>query len=172
MKFSDIEKYPFIGYSVHVSWEDIESAIERYKKNYDLQLCPDFQRGHVWTEAQQIAYVEYMLKEPQSGGNVILFNHPNWMHSYEGEFDLVDGLQRLTAAMKFLNNELRAYGHYYREYEGRLSDSVKFVFQISNLKTRKDVLKWYLQLNTGGTQHSVEEIERVKKLYEEASNEK
>ena len=27
-----------------------------------LQFNPDFQRGHVWTEGQQIAFMEFLLK--------------------------------------------------------------------------------------------------------------
>lgn len=80
---------------------------------------------------------------------------------------LVDGLQRTTAAIDFLDNKLKAYGHYYKEFEGRLSDYVSFNFQIAKMKTRKEVLKWYFQLNAGGTPHSSEEIERVKKMYED-----
>ena len=37
---------------------------------------------------------------------------------------------------------------------------------INSLKSKKDVLKWYLHINDGGTPHTKEEIERVKKLYE------
>ena len=31
-----------------------------------LQLNPDFQRGHVWTNEQQIAFLEYFLKGGKS----------------------------------------------------------------------------------------------------------
>jgi len=37
---------------------------------------------------------------------------------------------------------------------------------INDLPTRKDVLQWYLQMNTGGTVHTEEEINRVKMLLE------
>jgi uncharacterized protein with ParB-like and HNH nuclease domain len=163
MNFKDIEKYPYIGYQVNVNWEDLLDHIARYLKNYKLQMCPDFQRGHVWTFQQQTSYIEYMLKCPASGANIILFNHPHWMTSFEGDFVLVDGLQRLTAALGFMNNEIPAYGTLYKDFEGRLGN-VEFIFQISNLKSRTDILKWYVKLNNGGTPHSTEEIERVEAL--------
>ena len=35
---------------------------------------------------------------------------------------------------------------------------------INNLQTRKEVLQWYIELNSGGTVHTDAEIDRVKKL--------
>ena len=40
-----------------------------------LQLNPEFQRGHVWTEEQQIAWVEYYLRGGKSGNTIYLNNH-------------------------------------------------------------------------------------------------
>ena len=36
----------------------------------------------------------------------------------------------------------------------------------NNLKTRKEVLQWYIEMNNGGTPHTKEEINRVKILLE------
>ena len=41
------------------------------------------------------------------------------------------------------------------------------LLNVNDLKTKKEVLQWYVQMNAGGTPHSAEEIERVKKLMEE-----
>jgi hypothetical protein len=163
MKFSDIPHFPNIHYSVSVDWKYLDSVIDRYVKEHKLNVNPDFQRGHIWTEEQQIAYIEFMLKVPTSGQH-IYFNHPGWMSTFQGEFVLVDGLQRLTAALKFMHNELRAYGHYYKEFEGHMDSCVQFIFNIGKLQTRKDVLKWYVDFNAGGTPHSAEEIKRVQDL--------
>lgn len=38
---------------------------------------------------------------------------------------------------------------------------------VNNLKTEKEVLQWYIDMNVGGTPHTLEEIERVKKMIEE-----
>jgi hypothetical protein len=39
-----------------------------------------------------------------------------------------------------------------------------FDFIVNDLRTRKEVLQWYLDLNTGGTIHTSDEIEKVKRL--------
>lgn len=35
---------------------------------------------------------------------------------------------------------------------------------VNDLKTEREVLQWYIDMNAGGTPHTAEEIERVKKL--------
>lgn len=40
-------------------------------------------------------------------------------------------------------------------------------FNINDLMNRKDVLKWYIEMNSGGTVHSKDEIDRVTKLMNE-----
>ena len=41
--------------------------IENEIKEYNLNMNPNFQRGHVWTEIQQSKYVEFNLKGGKSG---------------------------------------------------------------------------------------------------------
>ena len=137
--------------------------IIRYIDNYNLQLNPDFQRGNVWTEQQQISYVEYILKGGTSA-RVIYFNQAGWMTNFEGDFVCVDGLQRITALLRFINNDLKVFGTYYKDFEDKLYDRVDILININNLKTRKEVLQWYIEFNTGGTIHTEDEINKVKEL--------
>jgi hypothetical protein len=162
MKFSDIERFPNIYYHVDIPIEYIPSTIERYKNEYNLNMNPDFQRDYVWIKEQKVKYVEYLLKEPTSGLE-IYFNHPNWMGSFQGEMVLIDGKQRLSAVLDFLDNKIKAYGFYCKEFEGNIP-FINLSFNIGKLKTRKEILKWYLDFNTGGTYHTEEEINKVKKL--------
>ena len=37
---------------------------------------------------------------------------------------------------------------------------------INDLKSEKEVLQWYVDMNAGGTPHTNEEINRVKKMIE------
>jgi len=71
--------------------------------------------------------------------------------------------------MRFLNNEIRVFGSFYKEYTDKL-DSIRHSVRIhiNDLKTRKEVLQWYLEMNSGGIPHAKAELERVRKLLEKA----
>lgn len=131
-----------------------------------LNVDPDFQRPHVWTEEQQIAWLEFFLMGGRTGRTFYL-NHPGWRTNYKGEFLLVDGKQRYQALKKFVNNEIKVFGVYYKDYEDRpdiLRHSVKV--NVNTLSSRSKVLKWYLGFNGGGTPHTKKELDRVKELLE------
>ena len=63
-----------------------------------------------------------------------------------------------------MNNEIRVFGNYYKEFEDKLPFDVELIFNINNLKTEKEVLQWYIDMNTGGTPHTDKEIERVRQM--------
>lgn len=153
------------SYSVHVSWKYIEDALESYRDSCtNLQLDPDFQRGHVWSVEKQIAYVEFILRGGKSSRD-ILFNHPQWMTGFQGDMVLVDGKQRLEAVRQFMQGEIPAFGTKYPDFEDALPImDCAFVFHVNNLKTRAEVLQWYLDLNSGGVVHTQEELDKVKLL--------
>jgi len=165
-----IKQYTSVGgYHVTHSLGYIKDKIERWQKEQNLQLNPDFQRGHVWTETQQILFIEHIFKSKDNLSRTppIYFNHPGWMTSFEGEFVCVDGLQRITAILKFLNGELKIFGGYDINHIDNLDINDYYIpVSINNLKTRAEVLNWYLELKSGGTVHSNEEINKVKKLLE------
>jgi len=136
--------------------------------NLGLELDPDFQRGHVWTEAKQIAYVEFCLRDG-TGSRTLLFNQPNWMGSYKGVMVLIDGKQRLEAVRKFMRNELPVFGGtYLNDFSDKdvllRSDGASFKFAVATLKTRREVLELYLQINSGGVVHTEEELAKVEAL--------
>lgn len=167
MKIKNMPKYTSWGnYSVNVWLHHIKDTLDRFIKEDGLDMDVDFQRAHVWTREQQIAYVEHILKGGRSGRE-ILFNHPGWQRSYKGTMVLVDGKQRLTALLDFLDGKLPVFGCYFRDLEDKASMSNHtLIFTINNLSTRAEVLQWYLELNTGGTPHTKEEIDKVKRLLE------
>ena len=51
------------SYQVCCPLPSLVKFIEDEVSEMGLQLNPDFQRGHVWTEEQQIAWIEYHLRE-------------------------------------------------------------------------------------------------------------
>lgn len=59
MKFTDIRQFTRSGsYQIDVLIDYLLKTLDGYKKHDNLQMNPDFQRGNVWTEEQQIKYVE------------------------------------------------------------------------------------------------------------------
>lgn len=163
-------------YRANTNWNYLEKWIEENSKKMDgfpvLDLNPDFQRGHVWTQSQQIRFVEHVLSGGRSS-SLLKFNCPSWLgyakHNYD-EFVIVDGKQRLEAVRSFLRGEFKAHGYYFGEYDKSVFRlQTDFIIMVNTLQTRKEVLQWYLDLNTGGTVHTTDEIEKVRELLEKES---
>jgi len=165
MKFQHI--VPFTRtptYKVNMPWDGLERTIQRYTKEYGLNLDPEFQRAHVWTEEQQVRYVVYILRQGASGRD-IYFNHPGWMRGMKGQMLLVDGKQRLEAVRSFLRGDLELMGGYrFGDFTDSLPFSADFIFHVNDLKTYAAVLRWYIDLNQGGTVHTDAEIAKVREL--------
>ena len=173
MRFKDIQS--FIedgGYQINVPLDMLEKIVTDWidSEHYQLQVNPDFQRGHVWTEQQQCEFVEFFLRGGKTG-RIIYFNKPDWQREVQpgayNDFVVVDGLQRLTALRKFMQGKLKVFGLFLYQFEGTIRQSSacdNLCFNINSLKTKREVLEWYLQMNTGGVVHSAAEIEKVKNL--------
>ena len=89
MKLKDIKKFisDEYGYEINIGFSYIEKALEDYVENYKLDLNPDFQRGHVWTEEQQTAYMEFLLKGGKTS-RVIYFNCPYYFDYTPEKYDM------------------------------------------------------------------------------------
>lgn len=179
MKWKDIPKFISTDSCYHVNQglRSFINVINEFETDgyHNLQLNPDFQRGHVWTEQQQREYIEYVLRGGKSGLS-FYFNKPSWKTQLEvsgyDDFVCVDGLQRITAITKFINNELMVFDQYYKDFDRKLG-LMEFPIDmyINDLKTKADVLTWYIQMNAGGTPHSKEEIEKVQRILKECETE-
>lgn len=173
-RFRDIPKFtPPGSYAVDYPLDSLVHWVTREEQESGLQLCPDFQRGHVWTERQQTAFVEFLLRGGKTGRD-LYFNCPDWNRPVEEgaykDFVCVDGLQRITAIQRFVRNEIPAFGSYYSEYTDGLRDSTDTMrIHINDLKSRREVLQWYIDLNASGAPHSDAEIDRIRRLLDEES---
>jgi len=158
------------NYQVNISLNFIKEKIEKDVREMGLNLNPDFQRPHVWNLEQRIAYIEFLLKGGKS--NPIYFNHEEWMKSFNGEYVIVDGKQRLSSILMFLNDEFTVFknlddegiGYYSSEFDYIPND---VVFIVNNLPNRKLVLQWYLQMNEGNVAHTEEELDKVRNMLKE-----
>lgn len=161
MKFRDIKKISIAKYHVDSPWIYFKP---HYIDDRKLNLDPDYQRGYVWNVNQKISYLEWILKGGITGKDIYL-NHPGWMRSFEGDFEVVDGKQRISAVLDFFDNKIPVFGSYYKDYEDNLPIfEASFSVHINNLTSKKDIVQWYLDMNTCGTYHTKEEIEKVKNI--------
>ena len=169
--FKEIPQFTRDGsYAVDVPLDRVSRWVAKEQEELGLELNPEFQRGHVWTKRQQVAYMEFLLR----GGRTVrdfYFNYPS-MHIQvpDGAYNAyvcVDGLQRLTAIQKFFGNELKVFSSFFREYTDCIRISMNCIrVHVNDLKTEEEVLRWYIEMNSGGTPHSKAEIARVKALLE------
>lgn len=167
MKYRDIPQFLRSGnYVIDVSWGHLEEWIATQEKDcLDFQLDPDFQRYHVWSAAQRTEYVEYILKGGHSSMD-LYFNCANYT-SFGGESPmvLVDGKQRLESVRRWLRNEIPAFGVHHSDMVGRIGlGGPRFIVHVNQLETREEVLRWYLQLNTGGVVHTESELAKVRHM--------
>jgi hypothetical protein len=167
MRFRDVPLYTRKGtWECDFNLEDVIPTLDKWVEEQNLDLDPDFQRVHVWTEEQQIAWVEYILRGGSTGRTIYL-NNPAWQRSFKrgDQFVLVDGKQRVQALRRFFNDEIPAFGHSASTFEDR-PDMIRqgFKINVNNLLNRHEVLRWYIEFNSGGTPHTTDEIDRVREL--------
>lgn len=164
------------SYQTHVGLNHLKSTIQEYIEGYNLDLNPPFQRGHVWNDEQRVKFLEYMLRDGKI--NPIYFNCKNFQmfRTTKPEMVVVDGLQRLTTLLMFIDDKIRVFkeldedglGFLYSEFDlFRLSSDSSIRININDLEDDKEILQWYVDLNEGGTPHSKEEIDRVKNMIKE-----
>ena len=164
-----------IGFGFLQEW--VSAEIEDCK----LNLQPDFQRVREWTIEQKVKYVEFVL-----GGGItgidFYFNNKRWeqdrVAQHPMDYVLVDGRNRLSALLMFLDNELPVFadkdeehgiGYHLNDFDDpaklkRLYSSIKV--HINNLQTDVEIYQWYLDFNAGGIAHTPEEIAKVRHLKE------
>lgn len=166
MNFGDIPRITLANYRADLPLKYVESWVQ--ERGDIIDLSPDYQRGHVWLPEQEVAYVEWLLRGGQSGRD-IYWNCPGWMNSFKGPLELVDGKQRIKAVRGFIGEEFRVFGQYFSEFKDPAClNTICLTFHIADLTNRKQVLQWYVDMNSGGTIHTPEELHKVRELIQRA----
>jgi hypothetical protein len=165
------------GQTLTVGFNYLEDWLARQEKDALSQggifeLCPDFQRGHVWTQNQKVRYLENLFR--RVAPREIRFNCPNWLGDNQGDIHpahmvCIDGLQRLTAVREFIAGKYSIFGgRYVQDLNGTSLDirraSHGFEVIVNSITKRSDLLQFYIDINNGGTAHTEQEIERVRAM--------
>lgn len=143
-----------------------------------VEMDPDYQRGHVWTPAQRTAFCESFIRGQASA--LLLFNCPSYHGALsERAGDLpkhlmqcIDGLQRFTALTDYASDKVAVFGgKFCSDFDQSPFDVRRQRAQVRvyGLQSRAELLRFYIDLNSGGTVHSAEELTRVRALLKEES---
>ena len=162
------------GWEASTPIDTLAATLDRWEREIGLERDPEWQRPHVWTEAQRSRWMEHILQGGY-GGRSILLSCRGWQGRGRriGPVVLVDGKQRVETVRRFLAGEVAVFGRRLHEFEDhaerrwRRGRSAELTLCMHALETRADVIRWYLQMNGGGTPHAPEEIARVERLLAE-----
>lgn len=156
-------------YGVNWGFKALKFNLDSYIEDYNLNLNPTYQRGHVWSQEQQIAFIEALhrglIKETIIKFNIPLFNIKESENTgNESEATCIDGLQRLTALMEFQKGNFKIFDNRlsYQDFlENNYSYGAPIFIEVYEINDRKELLKFYLDLNFGGKPHSQSEFNRI-----------
>ena len=173
-------------YTCALHWNWIDRWIEQQSEDGGFNDSPEYQRGHVWTEAQQISFIEAVLRgiipdsllsirlnNPTFDDSVLSAwcNHKQWLSELPREVQVIDGEQRLQTIRKFMHNKLAVFDGKIKadNLNGTHFSAKGRIIQVNimNFTTQRDLLQFYLDLNAGGTPHSQQELDKVRAMLTE-----
>jgi hypothetical protein len=80
------------------------SVLKYWNDELLLELSPPYQRGDVWGETRQRNLIKSLLIGIPIASLIV---NDRWAAQWSEKFAVIDGKQRITAILKFFNNELR-----------------------------------------------------------------
>lgn len=180
--YERIQPLPNAAYTVDVGIDRIESFLASMDSDARsmggrLELEPDFQRGHVWSDEQCARYVEAFIR--RVADCKIILNAPAWSSDkVQGDIpphvvQCVDGLQRLTSLRRFMAGEISVFGGLNAQDLLQTAFSPRRIgariqVHVHEFHWRSDLLHFYICHNSGGSPHMPEEIERVRAMHDSA----
>lgn len=157
----------------HVSTMTIDSFFHQVAHN-GVVCDPEYQRGYVWTEQDQVDLIDSIFNRINIGSFVFIRHH-GYLHEKSGglvtyinldgdEFtidreqdytnSIVDGQQRLTTIWKFYTNQFKYKGLYHDEMNFR--DRCEFENTTISTRTineddvnKRDIFDMFIKINRG-----------------------
>ena len=141
---------------------------------FGCDMNPEYQRGNVWTVEQEEKLIDSIFKQINIGS--FIFAERYWCNGQKviGDmYEIVDGKQRLTAILHFIEGKIKYNGLYYHEMHNYnrnfFEDSQIMVGEISfkNGYNKKEVIENFIRLNECGSTMKGNIIEQAKKIMKE-----
>jgi len=140
------------------SYNTIISFWKTYSEEWGIEI-PEYQRGDIWTTEQKqnlIRSLIFWIQVP----NLILNKKPKWY-----DWTIIDWQQRYNSLVMFFNDKLTVDWIKYSDLNNiqkRCFLNTSLWYIETQFKTIDKEKEFYILLNTWWTQHSKEDIEKVK----------
>lgn len=159
-----------VGEDLRLSFmqQQISSLVSSYIINFGVDFNPPYQRGLVWDLVDEQKLIESIFNRVDIGKFV--FIHLGY-HS-DIMYEVLDGKQRLTALYRFYTDQFQYKGCYYSELPRELKyifDDTPVAVAVSKkeLLKEKDILNYFLKLNTSGKPMDVAHLNKIEKQFKE-----
>lgn len=146
--------------------QQVSSLVESYVIAFAVDFNPPYQRGLVWDLEDEQKLIESVFNRVDIGKFV--FIHKGY--SSELMYEILDGKQRLSTLYRFFTDQFQYKGFYYSELSFKLKnvfDDTPVAVAVTrqeNLK-EKDVLNYFLKLNTSGKAMDIKHLDKIKQRY-------
>jgi len=117
-------------------------------------ILPPFQRPPVWNREQQVRLVESIWLELPIG--IYIYNQISTPLNHPCDGWLIDGQQRVTAILEYVNDTFSVFGYKYSELdrrEQRAFEMKSFPCVILEMTDSNELEEIYMRLAYGGTPH-------------------
>ena len=152
-------------------WESYKhpiSDIRDWNRNNRLELKPDFQRNEVWTKAAQIMLIDTIIKGIPIP-KIYIKSIINEGNTYRV---VIDGQQRLTAILKFVEGKMKLTKPYQGEHYGKSfnelppdlqNDILRYTIDINEIfnPSEEDIRDLYARVNKYTVQLNKQELRRA-----------
>jgi len=122
---------------------------------FGIDMNPSYQRGFVWNQEQKELLIESIFQNIDIGRFV--FVDLPYEENADYSLEILDGKQRLSTIIDFIEDKIQFKGHYYFS-DLSFSDQRKFKrikVNISNVDKKdlsdKEIIKYFVKFNSTGT---------------------
>ena len=149
----------------------IDEKLQIWGERYGgLEIYPDYQRGNDWEQADQIHYIENLLRgNVDRKGKTILVNIVGFgtnavKTNIEHAVTILDGLQRYTAIEAFKKAEFTIFNGLSLqdlEHSKYHLQEIELHLAVYNFADKVQLLKFYKMINQTGKAHKQSEFDRI-----------